>query len=121
VDVVIYRELTLKLLVSILVRSAQLTGVVMLLIAASTIFSWYLTIEEVPQHLASFVIDNHVSKPVLIFLIVVLFLFLGSLIDGLAAMIMVVPILLPIFESAGLNPLHMGVVIVAVSGLGVYH
>lgn len=121
VDAVIYRELTVKAAINILVRSAQMTGVVMLLIAASTIFSWYLTIQEVPQRLTAYVVDYNVSQAMLIFLIIILFLFLGSIVDGLAAMIMVVPILIPVFAASGLDPLHMGVVIIAVSGLGVYH
>ena len=121
IDAVIYHELALDTFIAVVIRSAQMTGVVMLLIATSTIFSWYLTIETVPQRLTSLIADYNLSQPALIFLIIVLFLFLGSIIDGLAALIMAVPILLPVFAISGLDPLHMGIVIIAVSGLGVYH
>ena len=120
VDAFVYRELTWKLLVDVLVRAARTTGVVMLLIAASTIFSWFLTLQQVPQLLTDFVVDNNLSSPVVILLIIVFFLFLGAVMDGLAAMIMAVPILLPLFATVGLDPFHMGIVIVATTGLGIY-
>ena len=120
VDAFVYRELTWKLLVDVLVRSARTTGVVMLLIAASTIFSWFLTLQQVPQLLTDFVVDNNLSSPVVILLVIVFFLFLGAVMDGLAAMIMAVPILLPLFATVGLDPFHMGIVIVATTGLGIY-
>ena len=120
IDTVIYRELTWKILVSVLVRSAHTTGVVMLLIAASTIFSWFLTLQQVPQLLTDFVVDNNLPSPLVVLLIIVFFLFLGAVMDGLAAMIMAVPILLPLFATVGLDPFHMGIVIVATTGLGIY-
>ena len=120
VDAVVYRKLTWKLMVGVLVRAARTTGVVMLLIAASTIFSWFLTLQQVPQLLTNFVVDNNLSSPVVILLIIVFFLFLGAVMDGLAAMIMAVPILLPVFATVGLDPFHMGIVIVATTGLGIY-
>ena len=120
IDAFVYRELTWKLLVDVLVRSARTTGVVMLLIAASTIFSWFLTLQQVPQLLTDFVVDNNLSSPVVILLVIVFFLFLGAVMDGLAAMIMAVPILLPLFATVGLDPFHMGIVIVATTGLGIY-
>ena len=120
VDAFVYRELTWKLLVEVLVRAARTTGVVMLLIAASTIFSWFLTLQQVPQLLTDFVVDNNLSSPVVILLVIVFFLFLGAVMDGLAAMIMAVPILLPLFATVGLDPFHMGIVIVATTGLGIY-
>ena len=120
VDAFVYRELTWKLLVDVLVRSARTTGVVMLLIAASTIFSWFLTLQQVPQLLTDFVVDNNLSSPVVILIVIVFFLFLGAVMDGLAAMIMAVPILLPLFATVGLDPFHMGIVIVATTGLGIY-
>ena len=116
----IYRELTWKLLVSVMVHSAHTTGVVMLLIAASTIFSWFLTLQQVPQILTDFVIDNNLPSALVILLIIAFFLFLGAVMDGLAAMIMAVPILLPVFATVGLDPFHMGIVIVATTGLGIY-
>jgi C4-dicarboxylate transporter DctM subunit len=120
VDAVVYRELTWKKLVSVLVRAAHTTGVVMLLIAASTIFSWFLTLQQVPQLLTDFIVGNNLPSPVVILLIIVFFLFLGAVMDGLAAMIMAVPILLPVFATVGLDPFHMGIVIVATTGLGIY-
>ena len=120
VDAFVYRELTWKLLVDVLVRAARTTGVVMLLIAASTIFSWFLTLQQVPQLLTDFVVDNNLSSTVVILLVIVFFLFLGAVMDGLAAMIMAVPILLPLFATVGLDPFHMGIVIVATTGLGIY-
>lgn len=120
VDAVIYRELTWDIFVGVLVRAAFTTGVVMLLIASSTIFSWYLTLQQIPQVLSAFLVDNNFPAPVVIFLIIVFFIVLGAVMDGLAAMIMAVPILLPVFATVGLDPFHMGIVIVATTGLGIY-
>jgi C4-dicarboxylate transporter DctM subunit len=120
VGVFVYRKINRSVLAEVFMRTAQTTGIVMLLIAASSILAWYLTIQEVPRAVTDYLIRENVSNTVFIFFIIVLFLFLGCIMEGIAAMIMVVPLLMPVFKTLGIDPLHAGIIIVATVGIGLF-
>lgn len=120
VGIFIYKEINLVLLRQIFLRTARTTGIVMLLIAASSILAWYLTIQELPQSVTLYILEQKVSNTTFILLIIVVFLLLGAIMEGIAVMIMLVPLLLPVFQITGMDPLHVGIIIVATVGLGVF-
>ena len=120
IDRLIYREIDLRKLHQIMVDTVLMTGVAVFLIAASAIFAWYLTIEQVPQRLAGSLLSLQLGPVAVMLGIFCVFLVLGMFMDGIAAMIMVVPLLLPVVPALGLDPLHLGVVIVAAIGIGLF-
>ncbi|MEJ6392061.1 TRAP transporter large permease [Gymnodinialimonas sp. 2305UL16-5] len=108
----LYRELDPSKLFDMFRRTAMNAALIIFMIAAANVFGWVIIYEAVPQRLASF-ITTITQNPFLFLLIVnVVLLFVGMVIDGIAAIILVTPILLPIaIESYGISPYQFGVVI----------
>ena len=98
-------------------RSVLMTGVIVFLIATSSILAWYLTLMQLPQALTAAVIAMKIGPVAVILGIVVVFMLLSIFMDDTAIMIMVVPLLVPAMPALGIDPLHMGVVIVASIGI----
>ncbi|MCC6007023.1 MAG: TRAP transporter large permease [Rhodobacteraceae bacterium] len=111
IGLVIYRELEFRRFHEIFVRVAVNSSLVLFMIAAANVFGWVIIYEALPQKLAALV-TTVTSDPFLFLLIVNLALFLvGMVIDGIAALILVAPILLPIATvTYGIDPIHLGVV-----------
>lgn len=106
----IYRELHLSHAPEILGRTARTTATVLLLIAAAKVFGWVLTFNQVPQMAAS-LMQAMTSDPTMFMLLVFVFLMIvGMVLDGIAALIILVPILLPIAQNTyGIDPVHFGI------------
>lgn len=96
----------------ILLRTGINTSLVLFLVASAGVFSWVLVFGQVPQTVAAW-IETVATTPVMFMLLVmVILLMLGTIIDGIPALIMVVPILLPIAtETYGIDPIHFGIVV----------
>jgi len=109
---VVYREMTLKTLRTGLSESVVTTASILIIIAAASAFSWTLSWMRVPQNIAATMLTT-LDTP-LKFLIVVnlLFLFIGMFIEGNAAMLILVPIFMPMARQLGINDVHFGIVTV---------
>jgi tripartite ATP-independent transporter DctM subunit len=105
-----YRELKFSDLAGILDRTAANTATVLFLIVAAKLFGWVLTFNQVPQATAGF-LQSLTDNPILFMLLVFLILnVVGMFLDGIAALIILVPILLPIATGAyGIDPVHFGI------------
>jgi C4-dicarboxylate transporter DctM subunit len=120
ISVFVYREINLSKLVRILLETAIVTGKVMIMVGMASVFAWILTREQVPQALAN-VIDSMGGGKVLFLLFInIAFLFLGSVLEGVPALIMTVPILLPIATQFGIDPVHFGIILIANMGIGLF-
>ena len=108
----VYREIHIRDLGAMFARTATNSSLVIFMIAAANVFGWVVIYEELPQKLAAF-LSTVTSDPFTFLLIVNLcLLFVGMLIDGIAALILITPILLPIaMNSYGISPYQFGVVI----------
>ncbi|PFG45094.1 C4-dicarboxylate transporter DctM subunit [Georgenia soli] len=114
----IHKELTLKKMVHSLVESGVLVGVIMLVIAAAQMYSWALVMGQIPQTL-TFWIQGLTENPFLILLLInLLLLLIGTVMEANSALIVFVPILLPITTAIGIDPVHFGLVFVVNLGLG---
>ena len=109
VSLLIYKELKLSDLPGILLRSAQLTGIVMLVLGMASIFSFVLTFERIPHLIGEFIVEYSGNWIVFVIFVNVLFLFLGMIMDGLAALIVLMPIIVPAAVSLGMEPIHIGI------------
>lgn len=111
-SLVVYREVPWRKLPEILVKSAETTAIVMLLIATSTALSWILSYENIPQALSAALIGL-TDNPILILLIINLMLLaVGIFMDMTPAVLIFTPILLPVVEPLGVSPLHFGIMMV---------
>jgi tripartite ATP-independent transporter DctM subunit len=106
-----YREINLKLLWSAVIDGGVQTAVVMLLVASSALLGVYLTEAQVPQRLAQAII-NFTNDPWLVLLLLnIFFLAIGLFLHSAAAIILVVPIVMPIVNQVGIDPVHFGLVV----------
>ncbi len=80
--------------------------------------SWILTYEQAPMKVLALFQDAQLSKAVLLLIFNVILLMLGCFMEGLAVMVMAVPVLMPLLQSAGIDPLHFGVVFVLNAMIG---
>ena len=107
-----YRTLRLKDVVGTLYESALASANVLFIIAASAIIAWLLTMEQVPLHLAAAILDLSPNPYVFLLFLNVLLLILGCFMAAAPVIIMVTPIILPATTAMGLDPIHVGVVMV---------
>lgn len=111
IGVVIYRELDIRHLHTALIDGAVQTAVVMLLVATSALLGRYLTESRLPQELALSIIEFTENRYLILAMLNVLFLILGCFLHGAAAIILVVPIVLPIVNAIGLDLVHFGLIV----------
>lgn len=107
----IYREFNLQLLYRAVLDGVVQTSVVMLLVATSAILGLFLTEMQLPQQLARQILAI-TSEPVLVLaLLNMLLLLLGMFLHGAAAIILVVPIVMPLVQQIGIDPIHFGIIV----------
>ena len=106
-----YRELKIKDLPQIMINTAITTATITMLIAMANLFGWILSFEMIPQSIATWM-TTLTENPLVFLLIVNLFLiFVGMFMDGIAALIILVPIFAPLIVNYGIDPVHFGVII----------
>ncbi|WP_136247896.1 TRAP transporter large permease [Halomonas borealis] len=109
---VVYRTLTFKRLIAVTMETIETTGIILMIIAASSIFSWLLTSHHVAENFASWMLTV-TSNPTVILLLMTLILFVvGCFMETIAAITILVPILLPIAVNLGVDPVQFGIVMV---------
>lgn len=106
-----YREVNLKRLRQAMIEGGIQTAVVMLLVAASVLMGGFLTRAQVPQELAQGMMDMTSNKYVILFILNIFFLIIGFFLHSVAAIILVVPIVVPLIELAGIDPVHFGLIV----------
>lgn len=112
VGFIVLRTVKLKDVPGILFRSMVVTSTIMMVIACANIFSWILSTQQIPQVVGQAIGSITTNPWVLLLLINIILLVLGCFLEGIAAMIVMVPILLPLSNAAGIDPLHFGIVVV---------
>ena len=118
IGLVVYRELDWKHLKAAMIEGGVQTAVVMLLVATSSLLGVYLTEVQLPQHLAASVSEFTSNKYVVLLLLNILFLLLGMFLHSAAAIILVVPVVLPLVLSVGIDPVHFGLIVTINLGIG---
>ncbi len=108
---VIYRELDARFLVQAIIDGGIQTAVVMLLVAASALVGVYLTEQQMPQKLASMILGLTENRYAILMLLNVFFLVIGLFLHSAAAIILVVPIVVPLITQVGIDPVHFGLVV----------
>jgi tripartite ATP-independent transporter DctM subunit len=110
--VFVYRELKLRDLPKVITESVAGTAAVAIIISAAQPMGWILTYEQAPLKVLALFQDANFSKAALLLIINVIMLILGCFLEGLAVMVMAVPVLMPLLRQAGIDPLHFGVLFV---------
>lgn len=118
--VFVYKEIRWRDLPRIVVNSAVTSGIVIFMVGAASSFSWILAYEQVPRDLARFMLDLSASPWVFFVISMLVFIVLGAILEGLPAIIICLPIFLPIAMQLKIDPLHYATMVVAATGIGLF-
>ncbi len=110
VEVFIYRDIPLKNLPRIGAGSMVLFGGILVILAASMASTNYLIDQEVPQRLFEFLQKYITSKYTFLLLLNIFLLLVGAMLDIFSALVIIVPLILPIAEGYGIHPIHLGII-----------
>lgn len=113
-----YRNITLKDLKPITLAAASTTGVVMMMIAAASLYGLILTRAQVPQQVAAWVTDFTENPYAVLLLILCIYLVMGAILDLTANIIILVPILFPVTQQLGIDPIHFGLITIIALAIG---
>jgi C4-dicarboxylate transporter, DctM subunit len=108
---VVYRDLNWARLRQAIIEGTVQTGSVMLLVAASALLGLYLTEAQLPQNIAKAMISITNEKWAVLAILNVFFLIIGMFLHSAAAIILVVPIVMPVAQAVGIDPVHFGVIV----------
>jgi len=106
-----YRKLTFKRLPTVLLNAGLESGMVMLLIAMSEPFAWFVAVDQIPQMIVEWISTVTSSPYMILFLVNIFLILLGIPMETAPALVIVTPVLAPIAAAVGIDPIHMGVVI----------
>ena len=112
VALVFYREITVKDLGKILLGSAKTSAMIMFIIANGILFTFVLTSERIPGQITEALTAMNLSAITFLLLVNILLLIVGCFMETSSAILIIAPILLPIGMELGINPIHLGVIMV---------
>ncbi len=108
----IYKEFKFLQIPEVLKRTALNSGMVIVLISAAGVFGWVLVYEHIPQNAAAWIVQQTSDPFVFLLMVIFALLLVGMVLDGIAALILVVPILLPVAQAEfGISPYQFGVIV----------
>jgi C4-dicarboxylate transporter DctM subunit len=110
VEVLIYRDISIKRLPRIMVQSMVLFGGILVVLAASMATTNYLVDQQVPMRLFEIIREYISSKYTFLLLLNIFLLIVGSMLDIFSALVLVVPIIIPIAEAYGVDLIHLGII-----------
>ena len=118
VSLFVYKEIKISDLWGILVEGIKTYTPILFILAASTAFSRVLTLMQVPQTVSTFILENFSSKVVILLVINIFLLIVGMVMDTTPAILILTPILLPIAQGIGMDPIQFGVIMVVNLAIG---
>jgi C4-dicarboxylate transporter DctM subunit len=118
VSTFVYREMTFAKLQETFLFTATISGSVLVIIATATIFGQILTLQNIPQEMAAWIASLSDNKYVILFIICAVLIFIGMWMDTIAQIILLTPVLLPVVNALGVNPVHFGIIFVLCCEIG---
>jgi len=112
ISLFVYRDIRPIHLPKIIINTAVTSSLVMLVIGTASIFSWLLASEEIPQYITEAVINITHNRIAILLLVNIVLLMVGTFMETTASLIILTPVLLPLMNKIGVDPLHFGVIIV---------
>lgn len=118
VELVIYRDLKVSMLPKVLRESVEISGMVLLVIAMGTIVGYAMTIGQVPTQIADFLASFASDRVVFLLFVQIVFFAIGMFMDTLPALLILMPILVPVAAEQGIEPIHFAILVEANVALG---
>ena len=120
VTMLVYRELTFKLMIDCIVQSALTSGQVMIIIAAASAFSWYLTTSGFATSVSGLLSGMNDNPLLLLLVINLIVICAGMVLDPNSIIIILVPFIAVVADQAGINPIHLGIVLSVNAAIGMF-
>ncbi len=120
VGVFVYREIKWRDLPGIMVRSAVVTGTVCFLLAVAAVIAWMLAVAQVPAAILAAMQAISAGPVTFLILSALLFILLGAVLEGLPAVVILVPAFLPVVKQMGIDLIHYSIVVTAATGIGLF-
>jgi len=118
VGVLVYKDLKVKKIPKVIVDSAVSSAVIMIIMATVKTFSYVLTREQIPQHIAEALLALTDNKYLILLLFNIIVIIAGCFLQSSAAIALLTPILLPILMQVGVNPYLVGIIFIVNLGIG---
>jgi len=109
-SMVVYREVNVKSLFGIALKSVRISGAILIIIGLASLFGWILTAERIPQTLLQFFTSISPNKYIFLLYLNLLLLVLGTFMESSALVIILIPALMPVVNSFGIDPVHFGMI-----------
>jgi tripartite ATP-independent transporter DctM subunit len=117
---VVYRALPMRRIFPLAMECAATAGMVLFVLSSASSFAWVLTAANLPQHLVELLDSAGRSQTVFLIGSIVLLILIGSLLEGLPALIILAPLLLPIASGLGIDAVQYGIVLILAMGVGAF-
>lgn len=114
----IYKELTVKDLVPIILDSAKNSAMVLFIVATSTAFSWLFTFSGISDSLVNTIIGMNLNPTMFCLIVALILLVFGTFLEGIATAVLLVPVLWPIASSLGVDVIHFGMIVCIANVVG---
>lgn len=119
-SIIVYRGLPWRQVLELVLSCAMTAGMVLLVLSSASSFAWVLTAANMPQHLVELLDDTGRSAVVFWIGSIVLLILIGTLLEGLPALIILAPLLMPIATGLGIDPVQYGIVLILAMGVGAF-
>lgn len=106
----VYKELKFRNMVQALINCAKSTGQVLIVVAFASLFTWIITVNQIPQQISAFLSSAISSKIVMLLVINVILLVAGTFIDTTSALVIFAPLFIPLVQSFGVDLIHFGLI-----------
>lgn len=107
-----YRDMNLRFIGTAAIETVRTSAAVLIIVGAAAMFGWILAVEQVPQHVSTWFKDLSENPVVLLLIVNVIFFVAGMFVDSTTATLLLVPIIAPPVVAAGVDPVHLGIVVV---------
>ena len=121
VSIFVYKDLKMKDVPKVLLNSANMSAMLLYIITNAVLFSFLMTHEQIPQVMAAWIVEQHFSVWVFLFVVNVILLLAGNVMDPSSILLIMAPILFPLAVNLGVNPIHLGILMVVNMEVGLCH
>jgi C4-dicarboxylate transporter DctM subunit len=121
ITVFIYRDLKLSEVPKVLLNAANLSSMLLYIITNAVLFSFLMTHEQIPQAMAAWIVEQHFSVWAFLLVVNVILLLAGNVMDPSSILLIMAPILFPLAVNLGINPIHLGILMVVNMEVGLCH
>jgi C4-dicarboxylate transporter, DctM subunit len=121
ITVFVYKELKLVEVPKVLLQAASMSSMLLYIITNAVLFSFLMTHEQIPQEMAAWIVDKHFSVWMFLLVVNVILLLAGNVMDPSSILLIMAPILFPLATKLGVNPVHLGILMIVNTEVGLCH